>query len=102
MMDLANQLPDGLIGHASQQVENRKLNRGQRCADGYPVVSEIKPVDKHLLQEQVQVPRVLADEERLQVIQEYGVKRFQPAVPDRNAFGTIARAYSAEKIVFVT
>src|ERR1035438_2772271 len=100
-MDIPTQLPNGLFGDASQQVEDGKLNGRQRSADGNAVVPEIKAVDENLFQEQVQVPRILADEERLQVMEENRVEFFQTAVPNRNAFGAVTRTHPAQKIVLI-
>src|ERR1035438_3468026 len=100
-MDIPNQLPNGLFGDASQQVEDGKLNGRQRSADGNAVVPEIKAVDENLFQEQVQVPRILADEERLQVMEENRVESIQPAMPHRNAFGAVTRTHSTQEIVLI-
>ena len=101
VMDVADQLAEGLAGDASQQVEDGELDRGQRRADGDAVVPEVEAVDEDLLQEEIQVPRVLADEERLQVVDEERVEHRQPAVPHREALGAVARTHPAQEAVSV-
>src|ERR1051326_1673884 len=96
MIDIANQLADGLAGNAPEHVENGELNRGQRCPDGNAVVTEIEIVDEDLFQEQVEVARIFADEERVQVMRKNRVKRVQTAMPDRKAFRAIARTDPAQ------
>src|SRR5262249_34496216 len=48
------------------------------------------------------VPRIFANKEGLQIIDENGVEGFQSAMPDRNPFSPITRAHSTKKVVFVT
>ena len=99
VMDVADQLAEGPPGDAPQQVEEGELDRRQRRADGDSVVPEVEAVDEDLLHEEIQVPRVLADEERLQVVDEERVEHLQPAVPHREAHGAVARAHSAQEAV---
>src|SRR5208337_2889445 len=101
VLDVPNQLAHGLVGDASQHVEDRKLDRGQRRANGNTVVPEIEAVDKDLFQEQVQVPRIFADEERLEFEDEDRIKGVEPAMADGNAFRTVARAHPAEETVSI-
>ena len=101
VMDIPDQLAHGLVGDASQHVEDRELDRGQRDADGHAVVSEIEAVDEDLFQEQVQVARILADEERLELQEEDRIKGVEPAMADGNAFRTVARTHPAQKTVLI-
>ena len=101
VMDVADQLAEGLPGDASQEVEDGELDRGERRADGDAVVPEVEAVDEDPLEEQIQVSGVLADEERLQVVDEERVEHLQPAVPHREALGPVARAHPAQEAVSV-
>ena len=60
-----------------------------------PLYLKLKTVDKYLFHEEVQVSRVFADEERLQVMEENRVKCIQPAMPNRNTLRTVARPHPA-------
>ena len=44
MMDIADQLANGLLGDESQQIQNGKLDGGQRRAEGDAVEPEIEAV----------------------------------------------------------
>src|SRR5690242_7072950 len=100
-MDLADELTDWFLRDSAEQVENGEFDGRQRCADGNAVVAEVEPIDKNLFQQQVQVPGILPEKERLQVVGENRLERLQPTVPDRYAFRPVPRTYPAKEIVLV-
>ena len=101
VVDLADQLAHGLAGDTPQHIENGKLNGSQRDPERQAAQSEIEAVDVHLFEQQVQVARIFADEERLQPVNENGIERAQGAVTDRKALCPVLRAHPAQKITLV-
>ncbi len=96
MVDVANQLPEGAAGHAPEEIEDGKFNGGQRQAERDAVVAKVESIDVDLLQEEVQVAGILAQEKRLQVVQEDRVEPIDVAVRDGNALGAVGRPDATE------
>ena len=101
VVNLADQLAHGLAGDAPEHVENGELDGGQGHAESHAAQPEVEAVDIDLLQQQVQVARVLADEERLHLVDEDGLERIQLAVPDRNSLGPVPGTHPAQEIALV-
>src|SRR3974390_1782067 len=70
VVNITNQFADWFAGNAAQHVQYGKLDRGQWRANRNAVVPEVKSVNENLLQQEIQVARVFADKEWLQIIEE--------------------------------
>ena len=68
VVNVTDQLPDGFVRDAAEHVEDRELDRGERHPQRKALQLVIALIDVHLLQQRLQIARVLAEEERLQPI----------------------------------
>ena len=91
-MDITDQLADRFAGDPAQHVEDGELDAGQGDADGHAVESVVELVDEDFLEQQIEVAGILAEEERLQMVQKNRVNIADPGMGDGDALRAVARA----------
>jgi hypothetical protein len=102
VMNVADQLSDGLAGHAAEHVQNGKLDGCEWNEDGEAGRLVVALIDRDLFEQCFQIAGILADEEGLHALYEDGVERLHlHSVGDGDALGSALRAHAAEKAVFV-
>ena len=70
MTDVANQLANGLICNSAEHVQDGQFGGRQRQAESHTVQAEIELVDVDLVEDTVELARVLSDKKRLHIFQE--------------------------------
>ena len=68
VVNVADQLPHRLVRDAAEHVEDRELDRRQRHPQRQALQLVVALVDVDLLQQRLQIARVLAEEEWLQPV----------------------------------
>ena len=100
VVNIADQLTHRFVRDAAEHVEDRKLDRRERHPQRQALQLVVALVDVHLLQQRLQIARVLAEEEWLQPVDVDRVERaLLRIVRGGDAFRAVLRADAAQEAV---